>query len=699
MKRQKSKESSLDTSLIQSSLSREEAVNQKDVAITVEKLKTMSIEQIEQMFNEQHVYHIELNKKNEELLKSLKIQKLMFDASRDAMVTLEPPSWKFAQANEAALQLFGISNIAELTSFGPWNVSPQFQLDGRLSSEKVQEMIAIAMSEGSSFFEWEHERTDGEVFTADVLLTRIQMDEEIPFIKATIRDISERKEMENNCILSEMRFRNLVESSPDWIWELDADGRYTYSSPQISNILGYKPKEIIGRTPFELMPVEEAERIAPIFAEKITKKIPFFNLQNINLHKNGSEIVLETNGTPILEKDGLLLGYRGIDRDITQRNKNLQQIEQLSKLYETLSKCNHAITHAKSASKLFETICEHSVLVGKMSMAWIGLVDLQTKKVLPVASYGDKEHYLEGIEISTLKNVPSGRGPTGTAIRENHPVWSGDFMNDSSTKPWQKRAKNPGWSASCAVPIRRNGEVIGAFMLYSTTLNAFDSMMQKLIIEMTNDLSYAMDNFDRTAQRNEAVEKLRNSLIGLIKAMAHTVEIRDAYTAGHQKRVAALSIAIGKKMGMSEDQIMGLELAAKIHDLGKIQVPSEILSKPSKLSQIEFELIKVHSETGYDILKEIEFPWPIATIIRQHHEKLDGSGYPHGIKGDEILIEARIIAVADIVEAISNHRPYRPALGIDFALEVIAKDRGIKLDAEVVDACVSLFNEKEFHFL
>lgn len=698
MKRYQSKTSGLDIS--KASLHREaEAINQKNVAITVEKLKTMSLEQIEQMFNDQHVYHIELKMQNEELLNSLKRYKRMFDASRNALMILEAPSWEFTKVNEAALQLFGVSSIAEFTSLGPWDISPQFQLDGRLSSEKAQEMIAIAMSEDSAFFEWQHRRIDGEIFTADVLLTRIEIDEEISFLKATVRDIGKRKEMEKNLLLSETRFRNLVESSPDWIWEVDADGRYTYSSPQISNILGYEPEEIIGRTPFELMPTEEAERIAPIFADMVTKKIPFFNLQNINLHKNGSQIVLETNGTPILGEDGLFLGYRGIDRDITDRNKSLQHIQQLSKVYETLSKCNHAITHVKSASQLFEIICAHSVQTAKMSMAWVGLIDPQTKKVLPVASYGDNKHYLERIEISTLKNVPSGRGPTGTAIRENRPFWSDDFMNDSHTTPWHNRGKKHGWRASCAVPIHKNGEVIGAFMLYSTTLNAFDPMMQKLIIEMTSDLSYAMDNFDSIAKRNEAVEKLHNSLIGLIKAMAYTVEIRDAYTAGHQKRVAALSFAIGKKIGMSEDQIMGLELAAKIHDIGKIQVPAEILSKPSHLSEIEFALIKVHPEIGYDILKEIEFPWPIATIIRQHHEKLDGSGYPHGLKGDEILIEARIITVADIVEAISNHRPYRPALGIDFALEVITKERGIKLDADVVDACVSLFNEKEFYFL
>jgi putative nucleotidyltransferase with HDIG domain len=175
-------------------------------------------------------------------------------------------------------------------------------------------------------------------------------------------------------------------------------------------------------------------------------------------------------------------------------------------------------------------------------------------------------------------------------------------------------------------------------------------------------------------------------------------EARDSYTAGHQKRVAALSVAIGKKMGMTTDQIEGLELAAKIHDIGKIKIPAEILIKPGALNALEFMLIQMHPESGYEMIKNIEFPWKIADMILQHHEKLDGSGYPHGLKGDEILLEARILTVADIVEAVSNHRPYRAALGVEVAMEIITQERGTKLDSDVVDACVALFKHGEFCF-
>jgi putative nucleotidyltransferase with HDIG domain len=180
--------------------------------------------------------------------------------------------------------------------------------------------------------------------------------------------------------------------------------------------------------------------------------------------------------------------------------------------------------------------------------------------------------------------------------------------------------------------------------------------------------------------------------------MALTVETRDPYTSGHQVRVAKMATMIAKEMNFSPDQVEGVNMAAAIHDIGKLSVPAEILSKPSKLSDIEFQLIQIHPEAGYNIVKDIEFPWPIATIILQHHERINGSGYPKGLKGEEILPETRILSVADVVEAIASLRPYRPAYGIDIALEEISNMKGILYDTAVADACLRLFNKKGFKF-
>jgi PAS domain S-box-containing protein len=192
------------------------------------------------------------------------------------------------------------------------------------------------------------------------------------------------------------------------------------------------------------------------------------------------------------------------------------------------------------------------------------------------------------------------------------------------------------------------------------------------------------------------LENLRKAMGGTIEAIVHVVETKDPYTAGHQNRVADLARAIGTEMHLPADTVEGIRMAGVIHDIGKISVPAEILSKPGKLSQKEFELIKDHPQTGYEVLKDVEFPWPIARIILQHHERLDGSGYPQGLKGEDMLLEARIIAVADVIEAIASHRPYRPARGIEAALAEIEQNKGVLYDASVVDACVKLFRERAY---
>ena len=199
-------------------------------------------------------------------------------------------------------------------------------------------------------------------------------------------------------------------------------------------------------------------------------------------------------------------------------------------------------------------------------------------------------------------------------------------------------------------------------------------------------------------ERKKNVQKLQEALNKTIEAISLMIEMRDPYTAGHEKHVARLACAIAKEIGFSEDQIEGIRVSAFLHDIGKIVVPSETLSKPAKLNEYEMGIVKTHALAGFDIVKSIEFPWPVSQAILQHHERLNGSGYPNGLKGEEIALDARILAVADVVEAMINHRPYRPALGIDKAMEEITQGRGVLYDAHVVDACVKLFTEKGFQF-
>ena len=199
-------------------------------------------------------------------------------------------------------------------------------------------------------------------------------------------------------------------------------------------------------------------------------------------------------------------------------------------------------------------------------------------------------------------------------------------------------------------------------------------------------------------ERSESFKRTRETLDATVNSIAMIVETRDPYTTGHQLRVSHLARDIASEMGLTLDQKEFIGTAAIIHDIGKLSIPSEILSKPTKLTTLEFELIKTHSQSGYNILKDINFPWPVATVILQHHERMNGSGYPRKLAGNDILLEARIVAVADVVEAISSHRPYRPTLGINFALDEITRNRCVLYDANVVDACLRLFLNKHYTF-
>jgi len=218
---------------------------------------------------------------------------------------------------------------------------------------------------------------------------------------------------------------------------------------------------------------------------------------------------------------------------------------------------------------------------------------------------------------------------------------------------------------------------------------------RKLIVSAVCDISKRKRTEEELRQTSL---RLQRAIEGAINAVALTTEIRDPYTAGHQHRVAKLACSIGRELGLSNEQIEGVRVAGTLHDIGKIYVPAEILSRPGRLRQNEINLVKDHAQVGYDLLSTIEFPWPVAQIVLQHHERVNGSGYPHGLSGDNILIEAKIMSVADVVEAMASHRPYRPALSIEEALLEISQQRGVLYSPEAVDACIKVFTQRGFTF-
>ena len=362
-----------------------------------------------------------------------------------------------------------------------------------------------------------------------------------------------------------------------------------------------------------------------------------------------------------------------------------------------------ALSNTTSSSELMKDVCEAITKQEAYVLAWIGFSSNDAEKSVQVKGVGGvSSGYLEGISVSWSGSTSSGNGPIGRAIRTGKPWLISDTNADLNFAPWKDRAQKYGIHSVLAVPIKQSNKVIGALAIYSSVIHSFTDLEVHIFSNMAAELGFGFASFQKqeelTRQHLEQQiqeERLRASLTSTVEVMSKTMELRDPYTAGHQKNVATISCFIANKLGWSPDLIYGLRLAAMIHDIGKIAIPSEILTKPSKLSEFEGKLLQEHPENGYQLLKDIDFPWPIAEIVRQHHERIDGSGYPRGLKGDQILPEAQVLAVADTIEAMYSHRPYRPGLGLPSAIQVIKDGAGKTFNLEIANVAIDLFEGKE----
>jgi response regulator RpfG family c-di-GMP phosphodiesterase len=397
--------------------------------------------------------------------------------------------------------------------------------------------------------------------------------------------------------------------------------------------------------------------------------------------------------------------YNDLQREVGVRKQAEEELSRINLELTMLSECVHAVVRATDEQGLMSEVCRIIVEVGGYEMAWVGFAeDNKEKLVKPMSSIGKNTDFLDGLKIS-WKDDEWGKGPIGQAIRSGKPVVNKNTMENPDVDLWREEALKRGFLSSIALPLKNNGQVLGILAIHAPEPEMFDELEAIQLMGLANDLAYGITTIRTRIEKIQAgeqielhVEKLQKALSGTIEVVASTVEVRDPYTAGHQRRVAQLARAIAELMELSEIQIEGIFMAGVVHDLGKIYVPAEILSKPSRLNDIEFNLIRTHSQVGYDLLKTIDFPWPIAQIVHQHHERLNGSGYPQGLFEDQILVEAKILCVADVVEAMASHRPYRPARGIDLALDHIQEEKGNLYDNIAVESCMSLFTDKGFAF-
>jgi PAS domain S-box-containing protein len=939
--------------------------------------------------------------------------------------------------------------------------------------------------------EFINRRKDGSEYIESAIISPVfQPDGQMTHFLAVKENITERKQADAELLASKTRLDAALDSMSDAVFITDSDGRLIQFNDACAAFHKFKNKKACPKSLDEYYKILEKYSPDGELLPKAQWAVPralrgesAANAEFTLKRKDSGETWIGSyNYAPIRDRDGKVTGSVVAARDITARKTAEAKIHRLTQLYASLSQCNQAIVRCASTEELFAQICHDAVRFGGMKMAWIGMVNESDKQVRPVAAYGDITELLDGIHISVDGNEAAGRGPVGIAIRENRPYWCQDYEQDSNLEPWRDRGMQFGVKSLAALPLRLNGTPVGNINFYSSTVNAFDEEACELLTEMATDISFALDNFEREAERNkaeallkkneallsevgriatvggwefdprtgegtwtqevarihdmdpeehtsrdiglefyqgesrqqiaaaiaaaiadgtpydlelemvtakgnrkwvrtiavadkegdkvvrlrgtfqditklkqaeqeiifknklletqqeasldailivdengnilsynqnfiemwhlppelvsaredgpvlqavtnqvenpeafysrvqylfahpevksreeirlkdgriidrytasitvgdgkyyglvayfrditeirkaaqdladseqrfrglveqslagiyiiqdnsviyanpraaeilgqnsaddlierdplsfvaesdrsmvaEAMRKLfekeldkialeftaimndgheiviganasfasyhgKPSIIGLIQDISEkkhaeeriqnyvtqlkttflsTVqlatslsEMRDPYTAGHERRVSEIAVAIATEMGMDEQRLEGIKVAGFLHDIGKISIPSEILVKPGRLNATEYALVQGHAQASFDVLKQVEFPWPVATIALQHHERQDGSGYPNGLKGDEILLESRIMAIADVVEAMASHRPYRPGLGIDKALAELERGRGTAYDAVVVDTCLRLFREHGF---
>lgn len=362
-----------------------------------------------------------------------------------------------------------------------------------------------------------------------------------------------------------------------------------------------------------------------------------------------------------------------------------------------------ALARAESTNLLIQEVCSAIAAQGPYVLAWVGKAeDDENKTVKFLGGAGEAIAYTNEVQVSWSDQQASGLGPAGVVIRTGQSCIIEDTQTDDNFLAWRKLSENFGIRSAMGAPIPDGGDhPFGVLLVYSKIPSAFAPTDAILFESLAKEIGFGLRAIERQHQLDDQIhekeliqERLATSLRATIEAMSRTMEWRDPYTAGHQKRVAEISMAIARKLQWHEERVQALYMAAMVHDIGKMSVPSEILTKPSRLTSIEMQLVQGHVDSGYQILKDIPFPWPIADMVRQHHERLDGSGYPQGLKGDQISPEGRILAVADTIEAMSSHRPYRPGLGLDAAMKEIRAEAGSKLDASIVDAAFALESEQ-----
>lgn len=467
---------------------------------------------------------------------------------------------------------------------------------------------------------------------------------------SSARDITEQTDAGDALRKSEERFRSLYENSTLGLYRTTPDGQIVLANPALVKMLGYSSFDDLSGRDLKTDGFEPSY-VRAQFIERIEKEGAVKGLESAWKRRDGTTVFVRESARAIRDAEGRTVYFDGTVEDITDRKRAEEALAYEQSLLSALMDNAPDQVYFKDADSRF-------IRISMAQAERFGLRDPAQAVGKTDSDFFAEDHARQALEDEQRVMI------TGRPLVD---------LEEMETWPDRRVA----WVSTTKVPLRdRHGRVIGTFGI-------------------SRDITERKRGEERL---KETLQRLRLAIMSTIRVIGMMVEARDPYTAGHQQRTTVLAEAIAVEMGLSPEKIEGLRMAGHVHDVGKISVPAEILSKPTRLTPGEFKLVKTHAQKGHDILKDVEFPWPLAEIVYQHHERFDGSGYPRGLKGAEILIEARILAVSDTVEAMSSNRPYRPSPGLGVALEEIEKNKGVLFDADVAAACLKVFKEKGFRF-
>lgn len=450
---------------------------------------------------------------------------------------------------------------------------------------------------------------------------------DVEYIIGTGIDVTEHKAAEDALRDSEARFRTMIENSSDIMAVLNRNGIIGYTSPSIERLLGYGADELVGQNTFTLIHPDDLTRVQHALARAIENPGQAQNVEFRFRDKDNNWRYLDNIGKYLLD-DSPVTGIVVNSRDVTARKHMEESLRKTNRALRTISAGNESLVHAMDEQELLNAICQVIVNTGGYRFAWVGYAESdEDKSVRPIIAYaGEEAGFLHTARFSWGDNE-FGRGPIGMAIRTGTPQGIHSINNDPGFPSLHKEALSRGYASCIALPLRASDKVLGALAIYATEVDAFDDGEIKLLMEMADDLTYGTIALRTRAEREHAMEenhqnaaRLSKALLETIEAIGSALEKRDPYTAGHQRQVSKLARAIAQEMNLPHEVVEGIHMGGLIHDIGKIYVPAEILSRPGRLSEPEFNLIKTHSQVGYDIIKGIEFPWPIALMVLQHHE-------------------------------------------------------------------------------